>query len=449
MTLCVNTDPEKNKRKMKHLTKIWIVFVALSAAMPTFAGPWSLDSCINYAIDHNLTVKARQLEVEGAELSVTEARDKYLPTAAASASQGWAFGRGLTAQNTYADRNTSQFGWNIGVELPIFQGLSAYRQEKVARANLVAILQQTDVAKDDVTLNVMAQYLQALYCKELTAVATEQRNLSKIEVERREILLENGKIPEADLLEAKAQLASDESTLTQNENNYRLALVELAQLLNLGVDIAGFDVAPLPDRETLIPSPEDVYRNALVNNSSVLATRQQINVAERQIELAKTGYYPQLSFSLGLGSSHYHLNGEINPSFGRQMRDNYSTSMSFRLQIPLFDAFSTRNNINRAKLQRKQAELQAETTESDLFKAIQRAYYEAVSAKRKIEASEAAVVSTRAAFNVMQDKYNFGRANATEFEQSKTAYIKAQADAVQARMELILRYKILEFYNRH
>lgn len=434
---------------MKHITKIAIACAAIASTLPAHAGPWSLDSCINYAIEHNLTVRARQLEAEGAKLSVTEAQDKYLPTASASASQGWDFGRGLTSQNTYANRNTSQFGWSVGVNLPLFQGLSAFRQEKVARANLVAILQQTEVAKDDVTLNVMAQYLQALYCKELTAVATEQRNLSKIEVERREILLANGKIPEADLLEAKAQLASDESTLTQNENNFKLALVDLAQLLNLGADIEGFDVAPLPDRETLIPSADEVYRNALGNNSSVLATRQQINIADRQIELAKTGYYPQLSFSLGLGSSYYHLNGEANPSFGRQMRDNYSTSLSFRLQIPLFDAFSTRNNINRAKLQRRQAELQVETTESDLFKAIQRAYYEAVSAKRKIDASEAAVVSTRAAFNVMQDKYNFGRANATEFEQSKSAYIKARAEAVQARMELILRHRILEFYNRH
>lgn len=434
---------------MKHIVKPVFTCMAVLSALATQAGTWSLDSCINYAIDHNLTVRARQLDVEGAQLSITEARDRYLPTASASASQGWAFGRGLTAQNTYADRNTSQFGWNVGVELPLFQGLSVYRQEKVARANLVAILQQTDVAKDDVTLNVMAQYLQALYCKELTDVATEQRNLSRIEVERREILLENGKIPEADLIEAKAQLAADESTLTQNENNYQLALVDLAQLLNLGADIANFDIAPLPDRQTLTPSADEVYRNALVNNSSVLASRQQITVADRQIELAKTGYYPQLSFSLGLGSSYYHLNGEQNAPFGRQMRDNYSTSLSFRLQIPIFDAFSTRNSINRAKLQRRQAELQVETAESDLFKAIQRAYYEAVSAQRKIEATEAAVVSTRAAFNVMQDKYNFGRANATEFEQSKTAYIKAQAEAVQARMELILRNKILEFYNRH
>ncbi len=431
-----------------HLKKILSATAALLATFTMEAGPWSLDSCINYAIEHNLTVRARQLDAEGAELSVTEARDKYLPTASASGAQSWDFGRGLTSQNTYANRNTSQFGWNVGVDLPLFQGLSAYRQEKVSRANLVAVLQQIQVAKDDVTLNVMAQYLQTLLSKELTAIATEQRNLSKIEVERREILLENGKIPEADLLEAKAQLASDESTLTQNENNYRLALVDLAQLLNLGADLEGFDVSPLPEWQGLLPSAEEVYRNALAGNSSIMMARQQITVADRQIELAKTGYYPKLSFSLGLGSSYYHLNGENNVSFGRQMRDNYSTSLSFRLQIPIFDAFSTRNNINRAKLQRRQAELQAETTESDLFKAIQRAYYEAVSAKRKIEASEAAVVSTRAAFNVMQDKYNFGRANATEFEQSKTAYINAQAEAVQARMELVLRYKILEFYNR-
>lgn len=419
---------------------IWVSTISASE-------PWTLDSCISYAIDHNISIKSRRLDVTSAELAVTEAKDRFLPQVEAGVSQSFNFGRGLTSDNTYADRNTSQTGWNIGLNLPLFQGLSAKRQLDYARANLNALLQQTEAAKDDVELQVMSLYLQALYTRELHEVALEQVRISEVELKRTETLLEAGKIPALDLTQAQSQLAQDRLTAVNTDNDHRLALIDLAQQLQLE-EFEDFTIAPLTEEQALIPNAESVYSSALTNNHALRASALAITAAEKNVTLAKSGYLPRLSFNAGLGSNYYNISGIDNPSFSRQMRDNFNKSLGFTLSIPIFDAFSTRNSIKRANIEQLNAQLRYEDTRSNLHKAIQQAYYQADAAQNKLNASTVARDAARDALNAMQEKYNFGRANATEFEQAKSTYIKAACEVVQARYETLLRIRILQFYNR-
>lgn len=166
------------------------------------------------------------------------------------------------------------------------------------------------------------------------------------------------------------------------------------------------------------------------------------------MSLAKSGWLPTLSLSAGIGSSYYHLSGADNMPFHRQMRDNFSKSIGFSLSIPLFDRFSTRNSVRRAKIQRLNAQLQRENVELSMYKTIQQAYYQAVAAEKKLSASETATAATKAALEAMQEKYNFGKANATEVEQAKTDYIRSRSEALQAKYEHLLRLRILHFYAR-
>lgn len=429
---------------------IIIFFLVLSSFIPEFclAEEWSLDSCINYAIANNLTVKARDIERQNAEISLTAAQDRYLPQVNAYASQNFAFGRGLNSENTYSNRNTSNFSWGANMSLPLFQGLSAKRSVEYSKVNLRQIVEQWEASKDDVTLNVISQYLQVLYTNELLEIAKLQRNLSAIELERRYQLLASGKIAELDVIEAKSQLAQDDLSVVTSTNDCSLALLDLTQLLQLR-DTVGFKIKSLDNQTFPILSADDVYKNAMNHNHSIIAARIGIEAAEKNISLARTGYIPTLSFSAGIGSSYYHLSGIPNETFGWQMRNNLSKSLGFSLNIPVFDAFSTRNNIKRAKVQRLTAELQYEQVSSSLYKAINQAYYQAVAAEKKKSAAKEALQAAKAAFDAMQIKYNYGKANATEFEQTKTAYIRSVAEELQARYESILRLRILEFYNHN
>ena len=267
------------------------MLVAL-ASLSAGAKTWTLDECVTYAIDHNIDVQSRKVSALEGELAVTEAKDRFLPQVQAYGSQSFNFGRGLTADNTYANRNTSSFSVGANLSLPIFQGLRAVRQLSYSRTALKATLEQVEAAKDDVTLNVISQYLQALYASEMLQVARVNLGISQSELDRRQALLDAGRLPGLDIHEARAQVAQDELSVTNAVNDSIIARLDLAQLLNLP-DAEGFDIAPLGDDERLLPSPDDVFANALQYNHTMRAGRLQEEAAEKNVALARTAYIPR------------------------------------------------------------------------------------------------------------------------------------------------------------
>lgn len=421
--------------------------IAVLTVSPTIAAePWSLDSCISYAVSHNLTIKSRDISLKLARQDAIDALDRFLPTVQAGASQSFSFGRGLTAENTYANRNTSNFGWQVGLSLPIFQGLRNIRNVDYNVTNVMMVMEQYESAKDDVTLNVIAQYLQVLYNQEIYKVALEQLNLSRTELQRRRDLLEAGKIPELDLIQAESQVAQDELTAVTAQNDCTMALLNLTQLLELPT-AEGFEVLPVDESEQrMLPSAETVYSTALGINHGILASEYGVKAARKYIKVAKSGYLPTLSFNAGIGSNYYKTSGFTNEGFGPQMRHNLSKSLGFSLSIPIFDAFSTRNSVRRARLQEISATLQLDQAKNDLYKTIMQAHTQAIAADKRRESSEIASRSTLAALDAMREKYNYGKATATEFEQAKSEYIRAVSTAVQAKYESMLRRRILSFY---
>ena len=425
------------------------IFVAacLMVASVASAETWSLDSCVSYAISHNINVQSRLLQEENGRLSVTEAKDRFLPNINGYGSQSFSFGRGLTAENTYANRNTSSFSVGANLSLPIFQGLAGVRRLDYAKASLKALLEQTEAAKDDVTLNVITQYLQALYAGELLQVARERLKISTSELQRRQTLLEAGKIPELDIYEARSQVSQDELNLVNCTNDSIIALLDLAQLLNLP-DADGFAIEPLADSDMPLLSPEEVWANASERNHSLRAGRLVAEAADKNVSLAKTGYIPTISFSAGLGTNYYRTSGFANENFSQQMRHNFAKQLGFSISIPIFDAFSTRNSVRRAHVQAHSTRLQLDDSRQRLYKAIVQAYTQAKAAHTKRDAAEVAVESSRAAFEAMKVKFDNGRATPTEYEKTRSDYTNALAEAVQAKYEAILRARILLFYNK-
>lgn len=427
---------------MKKITLLFLALIPLAAGAKT----WTLDECVTYAIDHNIDVLNRRVSVQESELAVTEAKDRFLPQLQAYGSQSFNFGRGLTADNTYANRNTSSFSVGANLSLPIFQGLRAVRQLSYSRTALKAQLEQVEAAKDDVTLNVISQYLQALYASEMLQVAKNNLAISQSELSRRQALLDAGRLPGLDIHEARAQVAQDELSVTNAVNDSILARLDLAQLLNLP-DADDFEIAPLGDEDILLPNPEQIFENALQYNHTMRAGRLQQEAAEKNVSLAKSGYIPTLSFSAGLGTNYYKTSGYQNENFGAQMRHNFAKSIGFSLSVPIFDAFSTRNNVRRARIQQESLRLQLDDSRNRLYKAIMQAHTQAIGAVKKQESARIAVESSLAAFEAMKVKYDNGRANATEFQKAQSNYINSQAQAVQAKYERILRARILDFYN--
>ena len=198
-------------------------------------------------------------------------------------------------------------------------------------------------------------------------------------------------------------MAQDQLQVVTSENDVRIALVELANLLQLPTSV-GFDVRPINEGEPIIPTADAVYDAAMVHNNSILASRQGITVADNQISLAKTGYIPTLGFGSSIGSSYYTVNGLKSESFSFQMSHNLSTYVGFSLSIPIFDAFGTRNSVRKAKLQKISAELELDRQSTELYKTIQLAYYQAKGARDRYFSSQETLEKTEASFKATQEK---------------------------------------------
>ena len=427
---------------------IYIICVlsALSASAQTTQ--WNLRQCIEYAIEHNINIKLQENNVKNQEVSLSTSKNSRLPNLQASASESVGFGRGLTSNNTYANRNTQSTSFSLGSDVPLYTGGQITNQIKQNKLNLQSALADLNKAKENVSMQVASSYLEAIYQKDLVKVAEGQLELSRTQEYRIELLFKNGKVAETEWAEAKSHVASDELALTQQQNSAMLALLDLSQLLELPTP-DDFDIQQPETYEpasVVLTMPDAIYAEALNIKPQIIAGKLNVQSAERGVRIAQAGHYPSVHFSAGMGSNYYKTSGFKAESFGKQMDDNFNQSLGISLAVPIFNRFATRNAVRQARLQVAAQQLQLEDTQKTLYKEIQQAYYNAIAAQKQCLSSDAALTASQTAFNLMQKKYENGKATATEFQESKTALLKAESTALQARYTFLFRQKILEFY---
>ena len=426
-------------------------FILLAASLwgtPSLAQEaWDLRKCIDYAIEHNLSIKQQEATMEQREVDLNTAKWRRLPNLSANVGQSFNFGRGLQADNTYADTNTKSTNFSVGTSIPLFTGLEIPNTIALSKLNLQAAMEDLNKAKEDISMQVTSYYLQVLFNEELAKVAHDQVKLSQEQLDRKVAFFKNGKASEAELYEAKSRVAQDELSATQADNNVRLALLDLSQLLELSSPEGFHIVSPeIGDVLASISLPEEIYQEAIMIKPSIKAAQYRLEGAERNIRIAQSALMPQLSFSAGMGTNYYNLSGIENPSFSSQWHRNLSKYLSFNLTIPIFNRFQTRNQIRKARIDRSAISWQLEESKKTLFKEIQQAYYNAVAAESKFQSSKVAMDAAEATFNLTKEKYANGMATATEYNESRTNWMRTVSDQVQAKYDYLFRSKILDFY---
>lgn len=427
---------------------ILIIIVTAAAAMNAGAqNPWTLQDCIRYALEHNINIRQRENAVKRSEIELETAAAGRLPAVSAGASQNVSFGRGLTADNTYANTNTATTGFSLGADINLFSGFRTRNTIVRSRLDLEAATADLEKARDDIRVSIAQAYVQILYGMELAETAARQIDIDAQHVERISEMAANGKASEVDLSQQKAALAQSRLTATQAENNLKLALLDLAQLLELPSP-EGFSIVR-PETETvgtLLPSPEEIYDAAVTLRPSIKAEESRLKSSQSAIAIAKSPLYPSLSLSGGIGSNFYKSSSIPSEAFWAQINNNFSQYIGLSLSIPIFSRFSTRNGIKSAELYRDDQRLQLENAKKALYKEIQQAYYGAVAARDKLQSSREAAVSSEASFKLVEAKYENEKAGITEFNEAKNQYLKSVSDLAQAQYEFIYYVKLLDFY---
>ena len=437
---------------MKKVSMIVLLAAILSQlTQPTMAQPkqWTLRECCDYAVTHNIAIKQRQNQCRQQQLQLSTARNRRLPDLSGSVSQNFSFGRGLTADNTYTNTNTSSTSFSLGTSVPLFTGFQIPNQIKLNQLNLEAATADLEKAKNDVRMQVAQAYVQILYNMEIANVAHRQVVIDSMQVVRLQAFVDNGKASGAQLSQQQATLANSRFTAVQADNNQRLAVLTLTQLLEMPTP-DGFAVVQ-PELSAIsnlsdIPSPDVIYADALGMKPEVIAQQLRLRATDHSIKIAQAGYMPTLSLSGGLGSNYYTTSKFDSDPFGTQLKNNFSQYIGLSLNIPIFNRFQTRNSVRNARIEQENQLLALDNTKKTLYKEIQQVYYNAVAAQAKHESSTAARQSAQEAFRLAQAKYENGKATITEFNEAKNRYLKSESDLVQARYEYLYQTTLLDFY---
>lgn len=429
------------------MKRIILSIMSLLSLTAVAQKPMTLRECIDYALNRNVQVKQSALQRQQEEVNLSTAKNARLPEVSGGANQSFSFGRGLTAQNTYVSRNTASTGVSVSAFLPLFTGFRLPNQKKQAELNLQAATADLEKVREDLSVQIAQAYLQALYQKEMINVAKEQLSLSRIQYERIQRVYDAQKASGLEVNEAKNTVAQDELALVQNENNYKLALLDLSQLIEMSTPDSLDVIAPaMMQPQPVGGNPEAIFEEAVMSKPAIRAQKLRIESAQKSIDIARAGYWPTLSLNGGIGTSYYHVNGGTNPAFGHQFKDNFNKSIGISLNIPIFDHFQTRNNIRMAKINYEGQRVQFDQVQKELYKEIQTAWYNAVAAQKKYEASRSAEEVAHESFVMMTKKFEYGKANATEYNEQKTKYANAQTNRINAQYEYVFRNIILDFY---
>ena len=412
---------------------------------------WTLDECIDYAIEHNLDLRKTQLVRQQAEYQYKASKNAWLPTLSANAGEYLGFGQSPSYTGVYVSDNSSSASFGASVSLPLFQGLNLYNTAKADALNLQATEMDQKATQLNLKLNVMAFYMQVLYVKEQVEIARRQVELSAEQLQKTQQLFENGRIAEADVYESKAQLATDQANLTQMETDLALSLLTLTQILEIE-EFEGFEVSSpetfFAGLKLELDAPQTTIAQALLNQPTMEAARLRLQKSHYNLKASKSAWYPSLDFYAGYSNGLYHYFGDNYPNtpVDEQLKRNSRAQLGVSLNIPIFNGMKTKYRVKMTELSIADQQLSLENTEKTLRKEIQQAYGNARAAQQKMAAMENSLDASRIAYDYAKAGYDMGKKTLLELNESKIRYHKAESDLLQARYEYLYRCKIIEFY---
>ena len=412
---------------------------------------WTLDECINYALEHNLDLQKNQLARQQAEYQYKMSQNAWLPTLNANAGEYLGFGQSPSYTGIYVSDNSSSASFGANLSLPLFQGLNLYNTAKADALNLQATEMDRKAAQLNLKLNVIGFYMQVLYGKEQVEIARRQVELSNEQLEKTQQLFENGRIAEADVYESQAQLATDQANLTQAETDLALSLLTLMQALEIE-DGEDFEVSDpeafFAGENQELDTPQNTITQALLNQPSMEAARLRLQKSHYDLKATKSAWYPSLDFYAGYSNGLYHYFSDNYPNTpaNEQLKRNSRAQLGVSLNIPIFNGMKTKYRVKMTELSIDEQQLNLENVEKSLRKEIRQAYGNAKASKQKMEAMKNSLDASRVAYEYAKGGFEMGKKTLLELNESKIRLHKAESDLLQARYEYLYRVKIIELY---
>ncbi|MGV8947073.1 MAG: TolC family protein [Lutibacter sp.] len=424
---------------------------------------WTLQECVNYALDHNISIKQQELSKELVEEDITIAKGNFYPSLNSSASQNWNFGSYIDNYGGRVSRDSRSNSFGLNSNVTLYNGNRNKNNLLQVQKSLEAAGFNLEENKNGIMLYVVNFYLNVLLNKESLIIAQDQIAISEKQIERAKMLFEAGSQPKAAILEAEATLAANEQRLTNAQNTLDLSLLSLAQLLQVshkGFDVQ--DVALTIDSASLIYNDTDViFEKAVSSLPEIKSAEIAVERSEIAIEIAKGAYSPSLSFGAGLGTSYQHNQGDkdVRPiidsnnnvvyvpnGFGKQLEDNLGYNVGFSLNIPIFNRFQTKASVAKAQINHEITTLQLLDKQVKLRETIEKAYADAKASLNQYISAQKSLLAQTESFKNAQESYNFGVMTSFDFDQVRFRLVDAQSSLANAKYNFVFKTKLLEYY---
>lgn len=442
---------------------------------------WTLKQCIDHALENNITVKQTELNTGLSELDLQQSRAQALPSLNGFATHNYNFGQTIDPYtNLFANDRVQSNNFALSSSITLFNGLQTYRSIQQHQHELLASKSEADKMKNDISLSIASSYLQVLFSEELVLSAKNQSNITRMQLNRMQKMVEAGALPRARLLELEAQMASEELNVVNAENQRDLSYFGLKQLLDLDIStdlkIVSPDL-PLPSEIIITSTPGQVYDAALTVLPEIKSAEYNLMSSKKTVQIAKGGRSPKLTLqgSLATGfsglskdiisvtptgftsSGYYTVSGEevVQPtydvqskvrSFDRQIDNNFNKSIGLNLTVPIFNALTNKTNIAKAKIAMQKAEFDLSLTKNQIQKNVQQAYADATAALKKYGATKKSMEALEESFKYADKRFSVGDINAVEYNDAKNKLAKTQSDLLQAKYDFVFKQKILDFY---
>ena len=429
----------------------------LFAFIPTHAQKqWTMQECIDYAMQNNITLQKARLSQQSAVEDVKGSKGALLPTVSASANQSLGYrpwqNTGSTTVtngmvNTKVDKTYLNGSYGVNAQWTVWNGNKNTNNVKLNKlSGQQAELQVAETA-NSIQERIAQLYVQILYLDESIKVSKASLETSQKNEERGKEMVEVGKMSKADLAQLTAQRASDEYNVVDAQAqmaNYKLQLKQLLELT--GEEEFDVVIPQTTDDQALaeIPALQNVYQQALLSRPEIESSKLAIESSDLNVKIAKAGWLPSLSLS---GSFSTSTNSLSSNGWSNQMKTNFSTQAGLTLSVPPFDGRQTRTSVNKAKIQRQQAQLDLQDQQKTLYQTIEGYWLDANTNQQRFRAAQTTVESEQQSYDLLAEKFNLGLTNIIELMNGKDKLLSAQQNRLQSKYQTILNQQLLRFYS--
>jgi len=426
-----------------------IILASLSITGLAQNKTWSLDECINHALENNIQVKQANLSAARSEVQASQSRDNRLPSVSASVRQNLGWSKSLDSQtNSYGNLSGSNStNYSVSSNVTLFNGFRLQNAVKQSEINVEADRLYAETVKESVELNVMNAFLQVIYAEEQVMNAEKQIESTTEQLALAQARFNLNAISRSDLLQIESQLASEKLTLVNAQKQLTMSKVNLQQLMELPVSETFTVVSPNMDallQPDVSLSAAEIYETALALKPQIGEAKLNIQSAEFDTKIAQAAALPSLSMDAGIGTGYSSLNSNFN--YANQLNNSVSPSVGLTLSIPIFQKNQVKNNVALAKIGVDNATLSELNTRNQLRKEIEQAYTDAVSAQTQYKASIEQLNATSESYKVAEEKFKLGALNSVDFLFEKTKLISAESQLLQSKFNLVFSNKIIDFY---